>query len=368
MSNPISTYYSELNEKYMYAPGYATYGITGKPGNDGKDGSAVYYSNIPFTQTYASEIISRIYNNELLTLSNIHEKNSKKYVKGDIFISPNGNFWQLLVDIDSFDLENFNVLISQYFKKIGKLDLSIIDEFNNSDGPLYLTTSETKEENTLKLYNFYTKGVNFYNSVLNANPEDLNIDENYIVNIINNNISNNYKSELLSLLSVNQTNDSFNKNNLDIYYSELDNAFHISSNKPIIFDSSSLRFSPSADSDNSNNYNSYYQLNTEQDSMTRFYRQWKNCKWFKNDENEIMIEIDKENVEYGSAQNILYKVVLYDQQNKTYSEIFNERASWAEGFLAAVESIETGLTIPDGTSVKSVSIIKGIEVFLEKRE
>lgn len=354
MNNPISTFYSNLNENYMYAPGIATYGISGKPGENGKDGNAVYYSNIPFTEIYITDILSRLTNNELMTLANVHEKNIKGYIKGDIFISADGYFWELIIDIANIpETTLYSNSISNIFKKIGKIDLSVLTELNNTQDSMFAIS-----ESGLHIYNAKGNGLILFGNYLGSNDEITQrglVNSDSVLNIINSVSSDSYMSDLLTLTSVNQSGSIFLKNSLNVYYSDLDEAFHIQSDNPILFDVSNFRLKPS---ENTNLKDQYTQLNVYQNSITNFYIAFKDSTWDVSDGTLYLynykgdVPIDNIYVKVTCNLNEKLEDYIYGPFKYSYHNMTDQKLTISKNI---------------NYDIKTVSVFKNIEVYIPKK-
>ncbi len=108
-----------------YAPGIATYGIPGKPGEQGLPGASMFFTDFDVTKpndlkSFAAKITSR-----MLPLKNEEIVLDRKYINNDTFVTTNGNIY-LLFDINTLSLDcnngtdTANLQYNKYFKQIGK--------------------------------------------------------------------------------------------------------------------------------------------------------------------------------------------------------------------------------------------------------
>ena len=123
-----------------YAPGIATYGVDGKPGDIGLPGTSMFFtdfelviSNNQNTQDY-KQFIQKI-TSRMLPLKNKEIVLNRKYVNGDLFVTRNGDIY-MLTNINELSTKLSNgsedVDISSYFEHIGSFDKEDTDSlFNN---------------------------------------------------------------------------------------------------------------------------------------------------------------------------------------------------------------------------------------------
>ncbi len=395
MSNTVSTFYSELKENYLYAPGIATYGIDGKTGPAGKDGSSVYYSNIAFTNQNFSLIVSKIIKNEML-IYNSTEINSRGYQKNDIFITPSGEFWRLNRSrIELVDILEYNNNINLVFSNVGKInlqDFNKLTSLENAPFGIYSTgsTGDTESANSNSGIKVYTKkynGIDFVSNNLielytgSGSYSDSNfklaqdsILQKYTVNIISN-INNNYIDPLLNITSVDQ--NTFNINNLNITYNSLDSGFHISSSAPIFLDVKDLRVKLREAEEQS--YDQYSQLNVYTNSITEVYKYFSNSvRWdistadpSESDEtldpslNKLIIEFTENSPSLNLYNETFVIKLIVNDNNTIIEKIINVPENMRGGVFngPCVISVlpKTYYTRED---ILAVSIITSIEVFI----
>lgn len=398
IASPVSTIYSELKENYLYAPGIATYGIDGKTGPAGKDGSSVYYANISFTNENFSLIVSKIIKNEML-IYNSTEINSRGYQKNDIFITPAGEFWRLnRTKAELIDILEYNNNINLVFSNVGKINLQDFNKLTSAeDSPFGIySTGITGDESTIntnsgiKLYTKKYNGIDFISNNLielytgnqtdseetnNFRLADSSILQKYTVNIISS-INNNYIDPLLNITSVDK--NTFNINNLNITYNLLDSGFHISSSAPIFLDVKDLRVK--LRDTETQSYDQYSQLNVYTNSITEVYKYFSNSvRWdispadntsggdIDPSLNKLTIEF-YENSPSLNLYNETFVIKLIVNDNNTIIEKIinvpeNMRSNVFSGASPHIISIlpETYYTRND---ILAVSIITSIEVFI----
>lgn len=393
MSNTVSTFYSNLRENYLYAPGIATYGIDGKTGPAGQDGASVYYSNIAFTNQNFSLIVSKIIKNEML-IYNSTENNSRGYQKNDIFITPSGEFWRLnRTRTELVDILEYNNNINLVFSNVGKINLQDFNKLTSlEDAPfgIYSTSvtgdSESANSNSgIKVYTKKYNGIDFVSNNLielytGSNSENSfklaedSVLQKYTVNIISN-INNNYIDPLLNVTSVDQ--NTFNINNLNITYNSLDSGFHISSTAPIFLDIKDLRVK--LHETETESYDQYSQLNVYTNSITEVYKYFSNSvRWdistadpTGSDEtidpslNKLIIEFTENSPNLNLYNETFVIKLIVNDNNTIIEKIINVPENMRGGVFngPCIISVlpKTYYTRED---ILAVSIITSIEVFI----
>ena len=107
-----------------YAPGVATYGIPGKPGDSGNPGTSMFFTDFDITngiefKQFAQKITSR-----MLPLKTTEIVLNRKYIDNDIFVLKNGDVY-LLTDITKLSQDSLNGNLSgcsDYLNKISQFD------------------------------------------------------------------------------------------------------------------------------------------------------------------------------------------------------------------------------------------------------
>lgn len=372
----ISTFYSEQKENYLYAPGTATYGIEGKTGGDGENGTSIYYSNIPFTNSNFSIIISKIFNNEAL-IYNSSEKITRDYMVGDIFVAPNGYFWKLKKDkSELIDTDSYNSNIDRVFRNVGKIN---IEGINNLVGTGSEPFGIYDNNGYIKIYNKGVSGVDFIDEYLRANYQDGSTilhDDNYIVNIIGSQKTD-YITHLLNIATIdnlaiagNTSSDIFKAQNLSVDYDYIDGAFHIKSESPIFLDIEDLRIKPKP-SEEIDSYDQYSPVNIYDHPLTELYKFIRNnAYWNYNKDSttavdgSLYIHFDSNPKNYGLWKNNdpLVKIVTNNNSEFTEKIISNNEYTGPDSKLyIAIPSVFD-------SSIYTVSIISNIEVFIQRKD
>ena len=364
----ISTFYSEQKQNYLYAPGIATYGIDGKTGENGQDGTSIYYSNIPFSNNNFSIIVSKIINNEAL-IYNSSEKIQREYKKDDIFISPNGYFWRLEKDkSELIDTDSYNYNIERIFLNIGKINLEGINNLVGTEGIDDGKAFALYDNNSyIKIYNKNYNGIDFVDEYLTSKyPEIQENLEKYIVNIVGSQKSD-YLTSLLNLAVISNQINMRDPESLSIEYDYIDSAFHIKSTVPILLDIPDLRIKKRA-ADTVDSYDKYSPITIYNHPFTEFYKFVSNYMYWKSnsEENKIYVYCKENPTKYSIplGDPLLWKILI--KENNTYIEKIISQKLGGD----TVNELHPMIITPADFSVDniaSISLIDNIEVFISKQ-
>lgn len=195
-----------------YAPGIATYGITGKTGEQGTSGVSMFFTTYLISddtqfKTFAQKITSRMLPTDIedIVLDRL-------YMNGDAFVTPNGEVY-LLTDIDTLSTASRNNTLTNIrdsvIKQIGKFD-SERSPFNTENKHLF-----EKEYLTIK----------------DSGTATSNNNGNAKLNIIKNNASGTGNLKFIDMQALYGSQADIN---LEISYDNKAKAFMIDSQYPII--------------------------------------------------------------------------------------------------------------------------------------
>lgn len=199
----VDTEISTVRHTNTYAPGIATYGITGITGKPGKNGNSIFLTTYSFDNDKQT-IYNRITSNRTLVKYDDYEYD-RPFQNGDMIIDKKGKVY-IISDINKLIIDNRNNIydeISVYFKYLGMYDL----------------TSHINEN----IYNKKTV-ITENNSTTIKHPQALLT----LVKVPENNIS-----EFIDMKTIYQ---GIPDANLKIYYNTVTNAFHLNSSYPICID------------------------------------------------------------------------------------------------------------------------------------
>lgn len=264
------------SEKYSnseYAPGIATYGIDGTDGKSGKNGTTVFVSQYSTDPAGLSNFGTAILQNLNMSL-NDNNKLNRDYIEGDCFLFSNATIWKI-VDLNglkaaaaSNQLTSIEVF-SKYMEQVGTVVASTI-----SDG---FTTSV---DNRLVLDTTNYKG--FIVNIAGLSSEQLsreNITAPFV--IASNDTDNDDKIQFINMRSIFSGVD---ESELSIYYDSNNDAYHISSEKPIVIDANLL-----VSSDNTEDFDEYSKIITNDNPVTSFKGLCENISYTVN-----MLDVDDE--------------------------------------------------------------------------
>lgn len=247
MSTPTNI--SQTVHNYNYAPGIATYGQTGETGQAGQDGNNIYYTNINFEDPVNIKDIAAQIKQNYLPITNSTEKLSRQYKNGDYFFNLYGVIY-VLHNIDELLQQDGEIAVSykKFFNKVGSITVETLPymQMTNS-GRLQLNTS------TYKGFD-----------IIDADIQGITPNKNSALNIISDKTDSDNNINFLHITSVN--NQSIDTGNLKIYFDTNDNAYHISSNYPIV-----LQGDVKVNSVNvKNSYDEFSSILTSNDTVTYF--------------------------------------------------------------------------------------------------
>lgn len=253
-------------KNYYYAPGIATYGIDGRPGKTGEDGSGIFFTTYLFDlpgqigQEDLKTILSAIVNSKSLIETTKEITLSRKYRDGDYIITKTGKIYQLnnfsLIDLSKFES---SVVLSDdeyknYFELIGVIDLSPQQDVEiNSDGesftqaPFMLNDKGRVTFRTVNVEN-NINGFDLSNELL---PES--DDERSILRIVNSENSDG-KYEMISFSVRPNSASATEESNLKIFYDANNQMWNFSSNYPIVLDAPSVMIQQTENTQSNANY------------------------------------------------------------------------------------------------------------------
>lgn len=291
------------SEKYSnseYAPGIATYGIDGTDGKSGKNGTTVFVSQYSTDGVGLSNFGTAILQNLNMSL-NDNNKLNRDYIEGDCFLFSNGTIWKI-VDLNglkaaaaSNQLTSIEVF-SKYMEQVGSIVSSAItDGFTTSiDNRLVLDTTNYK---------------GFIVNIAGLSSEQLkdsNITAPFV--IASNDADNDDKIQFINMRSIFSGVD---ESELNIYYDSNNDAYHISSENPIVIDANLL-----VSSDNTEDFDEYSKIITNDNPVTSFKGLCENIGYTVNmldvDDNWNLIKPFSEDDENEESD----AVVLFDEYPK----------------------------------------------------
>lgn len=247
----MDTIISEKYHNYDYAPGIPTYGIDGKDGKSGMNGISLFVCQHDITNDVGlKEFGKAILQNLDMSLGGAVKIN-RDYIEGDSFLFTNCEIWKIkdivelkkIAAINQLTTDNF----SQYLERVGRINMT-----TTTDG--IITNGDR-----LLLDNTRYKGFVINNAGLSNN--DLPSLEAPFT-IMSNDTDNDDNIQFIDLKSIfSNATDS----ELKIYYDTNTKAYHIYSDKPILFDCD-LKVSNTT----SDEFDEYSAIITKENNITSF--------------------------------------------------------------------------------------------------
>lgn len=379
---PISTYYSEFSKSHLYAPGLATYGVDGKPGDKGEDGNAVYFSNLSFkANSYeVIEILNKLKNNYLLLSGTENIKNSKPYMKGDIIVTSDGEFWQIIVDPREYS--EYDTLDTA-FKRVCKVQPSA-DDLNQK-----IQDSSNLGENVFKYILSKSNNGRIFNLLGNGmtiggfdEGQDRIVGESdFTLSLVGSSVASSTENFITML---NALSDEESK--LSIVYNHDDGAFHVQTTKPLVIDASTIKFTESS-STGQNEYGNYSRLNILDNSTDVTFTNFNKlpmtsfCLYVKNHVSWREVKALEENVETPKSIEILFSdsdatAAICGAEHSTlefdwkgYIKIYTANGDQMFSLSALIVDYDNNKVVLSNVkkaNILAVSIIKNTEVFLKR--
>lgn len=247
----MDTIISEKYHNYDYAPGIPTYGIDGKDGKSGMNGISLFVCQHDITNDVGLREFGRaILQNLDMSLGGAVKIN-RDYIEGDSFLFTNCEIWKIkdivelkkIAAINQLTTDNF----SQYLERVGRINMT-----TTTDG--IITNGDR-----LLLDNTRYKGFVINNAGLSNN--DLPSLEAPFT-IMSNDTDNDDNIQFIDLKSIfSNATDS----ELKIYYDTNTKAYHIYSDRPILFDCD-LKVSNTT----SDEFDEYSAIITKENNITSF--------------------------------------------------------------------------------------------------
>ena len=247
----MDTIISEKYHNYDYAPGIPTYGIDGKDGKSGMNGISLFVCQHDITNDAGlREFGNAILQNLDMTLGSAVKIN-RDYIEGDSFLFTNCEIWKIkdivklkkIAAINQLTTDNF----SQYLERVGRINMT-----TTTDG--IITNGDR-----LLLDNTRYKGFVINNAGL-SNNELPSLEAPFT--IMSNDTDNDDNIQFIDLKSIfSNATDS----ELKIYYDTNTKAYHIYSDRPILFDCD-LKVSNTT----SDEFDEYSAIITKENNITSF--------------------------------------------------------------------------------------------------
>ena len=247
----MDTIISEKYHNYDYAPGIPTYGIDGKDGKSGMNGISLFVCQHDITNDVGlKEFGKAILQNLDMSLGGAVKIN-RDYIEGDSFLFTNCEIWKIkdivelkkIAAINQLTTDNF----SQYLERVGRINMT-----TTTDG--IITSGDRLLLDNTRYKGFVINNAGFSNNEL---PD---IEAPFT--IMSNDTDNDDNIQFIDLKSIfSNATDS----ELKIYYDTNTKAYHIYSDKPILFDCD-LKVSNTT----SDEFDEYSAIITKENNITSF--------------------------------------------------------------------------------------------------
>lgn len=205
-----------------YAPGIATYGKDGKPGEQGQPGASMFFTDYSLPDDFIS--FANMITSRKLPIKTEDTILDRMYVNGDTFVTPVGQVFQL-TDINNLCISSANGIalrIHDYMKLIGKFSETALPFDNNTKdalkkGSLTITDCLAQDTDTSSLLtlikdNTQSSDLNFINmqALFGDSPDvdfSIKYDNGYNAFVL----SSQYPIILDANVYVNNNNDGYNQ-------------------------------------------------------------------------------------------------------------------------------------------------------------
>ena len=247
----MDTIISEKYHNYDYAPGIPTYGIDGKDGKSGMNGISLFVCQHDITNDDGLEKFGKaILQNLDMSLGGAVKIN-RDYIDGDSFLFTNCEIWKIkdivelkkIAAINQLTTDNF----SQYLERVGRINMT-----TTTDG--IITNGDRLLLDNTRYKGFVINNAGLSNSKLPSLEAPFTI--------MSNDTDNDDNIQFIDLKSIfSNATDS----ELKIYYDTNTKAYHIYSDKPILFDCD-LKVSNTT----SDEFDEYSAIITKENNITSF--------------------------------------------------------------------------------------------------
>ena len=247
----MDTIISEKYHNYDYAPGIPTYGIDGKDGKSGMNGISLFVCQHDITNDVGlKEFGKAILQNLDMSLGGAVKIN-RDYIEGDSFLFTNCEIWKIkdivelkkIAAINQLTTDNF----SQYLERVGRINMT-----TTTDG--IITNGDRLLLDNTRYKGFVINNAGLSNSKLPSLEAPFTI--------MSNDTDNDDNIQFIDLKSIfSNATDS----ELKIYYDTNTKAYHIYSDKPILFDCD-LKVSNTT----SDEFDEYSAIITKENNITSF--------------------------------------------------------------------------------------------------
>lgn len=320
-----------------YAPGIATYGIDGRTGIKGDNGTSVYFTsyNLEYgssNENEQNELLVKINQSKVLS-KYVDKPNGRDYEVGDIIIDGGGYIYSL-------------------YKMNGSFALKYVSVINNED-----SSSFFKKVNDRVMVN--KEGLDVVSGSVNIENIPKSDYPFRVVSIDSDSVDGNYN--LLSLIAYSYVSDE--RKYLNIFYNKEDDSFHFETESNIVLDTSSLMVKGT---DSKESFSDYYKVEPYNDPIGLLHRVYSKARYSYNDSNGKLtvggFHNNFPNIEIVPDY-IKVKVLNADYTTKTEKlyTLNHTNINNVDGYFDVnVGNILKGV---DKTKI-CISLIKGVEIYI----
>ena len=320
-----------------YAPGIATYGIDGRTGIKGDNGTSVYFTsyNLEYgssNENEQNELLVKINQSKVLS-KYVDKPNGRDYEVGDIIIDGGGYIYSL-------------------YKMNGSFALKYVSVIKNED-----SSSFFKKVNDRVMIN--KEGLDVVSGSVNV---DLIPDSDYpfrVVSVDRNSVDGNYN--LLSLVAYSYMSDE--RKYLNIFYNKEDDSFHFETKSNIVLDTSSLMVKGT---DSKESFSDYYKVEPYNDPIGLLHRVYSEARYsYNSSEGSLTIEGFHNNFPNIEIVPDYIKVKILNSDYTTKTEKLYTLDHTNINNVDDYFKVDVGDTLKNVDKSKiCISLIKGVEIYI----
>lgn len=352
---------SQKYNNYNYAPGIATYGINGQEGEKGNNGSSIFFTsfNIYTNRQDAFKKFSAAIKSSQLPVNN-GEFLERPYQNGDYFFDNQGNIYELynleglINDYKNNSLSGYG----RYLKLCGKL--------TTTDSNTFINTTKDGRVNINQNYN----GLDI---IIANNIVSYDENSSYALRIISNTPDDNK----ISFITLSAINGQYINNNLEVYYDNALESYHIDSDLPI-FINAEFKIKPYNDTTQA--YDNYSSIVTSENPITSFYNLVNlisfNIYYSEIDNGKLKkITVDNSKIISASQRKLwenikdnMYIKIVYNINSDEGIDINSGTSIYMKKYKDEVDEFQTLPNFKEfvknyDINIISISLIRNIEVF-----
>ena len=320
-----------------YAPGIATYGIDGRTGIKGDNGTSVYFTsyNLEYgssNENEQNELLVKINQSKVLS-KYVDKPNGRDYEVGDIIIDGGGYIYSL-------------------YKMNGSFALKYVSVIKNED-----SSSFFKKVNDRVMIN--KEGLDVVSGSVNV---DLIPDSDYpfrVVSVDSNSVDGN--CNLLSLVAYSYMSDE--RKYLNIFYNKEDDSFHFETESNIVLDTSSLMVKGT---DSKESFSDYYKVEPYNDPIGLLHRVYSEARYsYNSSEGSLTIEGFHNNFPNIEIVPDYIKVKILNSDYTTKTEKLYTLDHTNINNVDDYFKVDVGDTLKNVDKSKiCISLIKGVEIYI----